>query len=587
MIFRTASAKTVILLAGWLWAGGISTVASAFSDDSRHSGGLRRPVALVLDETQQRLLVATERDGSISTIELPTLTITGRQVVCERLADLTAIPGQPKWLALDSANNRLLLLDGGDAVFAQAAEVAVPVFPVRVVVTSDGNRACVASLWPRQFTVVNIDAAAKSLTAVPPLALPFPPRELLLFDGDRRLLVADAFGGSLAVVNLESLTVESVRTLRAHNLRGLALAPTGTEVYISLQELNRLARADFEDIHWGNLLHNRIRIIPTEALLDPSADLQKRSRPRSLDSAGNGAGDPGRLLVESDERVIVLLEGAGELAIGSTPNLVRVPVGRRPAAMAITNDGDSIFVANALDDTISVYDRSRLSLPPTQTIALSVERELSPAERGERLFFDARLSHDHWLSCHSCHANGHTIDLTADTLGDGDYGAPKRIPSLLGIADAAPFAWNGSVPDLDAQVQQSVTSTMQGRKLSPEQITDLVSFLRTLSPPPPVNVADDDARTRGRAVFEQRRCMRCHQPPAYTSSEIVDVGLTDESGRSAFNPPSLVGVGQRRTFLHDGRAKSLEEVIRDLQHQIDNPIADAELADLIAFLRSL
>jgi cytochrome c peroxidase len=81
--------------------------------------------------------------------------------------------------------------------------------------------------------------------------------------------------------------------------------------------------------------------------------------------------------------------------------------------------------------------------------------------------------------------------------------------------------------------------------------------------------------------------LTCHQPPAYTSNEIVDVGLKDENGRSAFNPPSLVGVGQRRTFLHDGRAKSLEEVIRDLQHQLDDPIPDAELADLLAFLRSL
>jgi cytochrome c peroxidase len=130
---------------------------------------------------------------------------------------------------------------------------------------------------------------------------------------------------------------------------------------------------------------------------------------------------------------------------------------------------------------------------------------LSAAERGERLFFDARLAHDHWLSCHSCHPNGHTIDLTADTLGDGDYGAPKRIPSLLGIADTAPFAWNGSVPDLEAQVQLSVTSTMHGRKLSPEQIADLVSFLRSLSPPLPPNVPLTTTLRRGRAVFRTTR----------------------------------------------------------------------------------
>ena len=45
--------------------------------------------------------------------------------------------------------------------------------------------------------------------------------------------------------------------------------------------------------------------------------------------------------------------------------------------------------------------------------------------RGERLFHDARLSHDGWMSCHSCHVDGHTNGLVADTLGDGSYGAPN------------------------------------------------------------------------------------------------------------------------------------------------------------------
>ena len=55
-------------------------------------------------------------------------------------------------------------------------------------------------------------------------------------------------------------------------------------------------------------------------------------------------------------------------------------------------------------------------------------RGMTAADRGERLFFDGRLSHDGWLSCQSCHTDGHTNNALADTLGDGSFGAAKRLP---------------------------------------------------------------------------------------------------------------------------------------------------------------
>ena len=42
--------------------------------------------------------------------------------------------------------------------------------------------------------------------------------------------------------------------------------------------------------------------------------------------------------------------------------------------------------------------------------------------------------HDDWYSCHSCHTDGHTTgEIGGNTLGDGHYGAPKRIMTLLGV----------------------------------------------------------------------------------------------------------------------------------------------------------
>ena len=87
---------------------------------------------------------------------------------------------------------------------------------------------------------------------------------------------------------------------------------------------------------------------------------------------------------------------------------------------------------------------------------------MSQVDRGELLFYDARLSHDRWMSCDSCHTDGHTNGLLNDNQGDGSFDAPKRVLSLLGVGDTAPWAWNGSVDDLEAQVRKSVQTTMHG-----------------------------------------------------------------------------------------------------------------------------
>jgi len=64
------------------------------------------------------------------------------------------------------------------------------------------------------------------------------------------------------------------------------------------------------------------------------------------------------------------------------------------------------------------------------------------------------------------------------------------------------------------------------------------------------------------------------------------VGLTDELGRDRFNPPSLRGVRFRRALLHDGSAKSLEQVF-DVHPGLGVEVSTDDLPALIAFLRTL
>jgi hypothetical protein len=46
-------------------------------------------------------------------------------------------------------------------------------------------------------------------------------------------------------------------------------------------------------------------------------------------------------------------------------------------------------------------------------------------------------------------------------------------------------------------------------------------------------------------------------------------------------------VSQQPAYFHDNRAESLEVVFQDHGHQLKTELTDAELADLVQFLKSL
>jgi YVTN family beta-propeller protein len=563
----------VLSAAGALWGRGKETPAERW----------RRPVALVPAEDGRRLFVAN-RGGSVSVVDVEKLRVLAETDVGRRLADLAAGPGG-RLLAVDEAAGELLVLaPAGDAVRV-THRLAVGLSPVSVRLA--GARACVACLWAHQVAVVEVPADGKPRVQKK-VDLPFPPRLLLPLGGDR-LLAADAFGGRLAVVDVGRGAPESVRSLPAHNLRGLALSADGKEVLVAHQVLFEESPTRADEVRWGNVITNGLRSLPLTGIQTPSADLLEGGRLQMLGDFLQGAADPAGVAVVGG-RAVVALAGTGEVALepGRESYWVRLRVGRRPTAVAAAPDGRRAFVANTFGDSVTVLDVpagkvvGEVSLGPTPAPG--------PAERGEMLFFDGRLSKEGWMSCNSCHGDGHTNGRRSDTLGDGSYGAPKRVPSLLGVGDTAPYAWNGSLPDLKAQVRQSVVSTMNGPRPTEEQVADLEAFLRTLKPPPPVPAggpAAEEAARRGRAVFAARDCARCHTPPVYTSPRTYEVGLADELGKDAFNPPSLRGVGQGLAFLHDSRAATLEEVFARYHHQVPRDLPRRDLDDLVTFLRSL
>jgi cytochrome c peroxidase len=72
-----------------------------------------------------------------------------------------------------------------------------------------------------------------------------------------------------------------------------------------------------------------------------------------------------------------------------------------------------------------------------------------------------------------------------------------------------------------------------------------------------------------------------------TIADTFDVGIHDEMGETEFNPPSLRGVSQRTQFFHDGRAASLEDVLKSSHHDLANPLTEEQIGRLMQLLETL
>jgi len=549
----------------------------------------RRPAALVLDAADRYLYIANQRSGSLSVVDVQSREVVAEHAIGKKLVDLAWGPEQ-QLLVLDETAGELIQLSVAGPQVEVKQRLAVGPYPVGMAVSQDHSQLFVSLLWPRKL--LTLTAAENQWKIARTQDTPFAPRKLLLIDDDSKLIVADSFSGRFHMLNSSSGAVIHEYSLPAHNIRGLGVSANGKMMLVAHQMLNDLAHSVHNDVHWGLLMSNDLRWLPLKGLIAGADDLYRGAHMHPLGDAGRAAADPAGLAVGSSGVVVVTLAGVNQVAVGLEDDftLERIPVGRRPVNVVIASDNQFAYTVNEQGDSLSIVDLAERK--SAAEISLGPSPKLTAVERGERLFFDGRLSLDGWMSCHSCHTDGHTNSQMSDNFSDGSFGAPKRVLSLLGKSGTEPFAWNAGSASYAEQVRKSISQTMQGSPDPPEaQIADLTAYLKTLQTPPGIDrvrgTEDKAAIERGGEIFAAQSCRDCHSPPNYTTPELYDVGLADKLGNKQFNPPSLRGVGQRGPYFHDNRAPTLRAVFVKHKHQLDAPLEEEQLAELLAFLRSL
>jgi CxxC motif-containing protein (DUF1111 family) len=231
-----------------------------------------------------------------------------------------------------------------------------------------------------------------------------------------------------------------------------------------------------------------------------------------------------------------------------------------------------------------------------------------------------------------------------DKDGDGISGKINRVfDPITKRMQVGRFGWKANVPNIEAQTaiafieDMGITSPVFPEEHAYEQhhdfntsspeieqsvLDEIVFYTRTLAVPAPRHLKDKEVR-KGEAIFSQIGCQKCHVPQQisgyspikvlshqtfypYTDLLLHDMGegLADHrpdylaNGREWKTRPLWgIGLTQRVNghthFLHDGRARNLEEAIlwhggeaQDAQQKYKQ-LNQKDRARLLRFLESL
>ena len=287
--------------------------------------------------------------------------------------------------------------------------------------------------------------------------------------------------------------------------------------------------------------------------------------------------------------------------------LARIPVGHNPRGVLFSPDGARLYVANRLDDNIAVIDTANNKV--LSTIDLGGPKTVDALRRGERLFYTADFAFQGQFGCSSCHLDATIDGLQWDLEPDGFGKDIVDNRSLEQLAGTEPFKWNGGNPDMPTECgPRTEKFFFRSQSFNQQQLTDLVTFVLSLPYRPNryrlPNGELTAAQERGKTIFERARskngkpipdanqCAHCHSGPKFTNQQQLNVGtgkLTDRS--PVIDVPQLSNVAYSAPYLHDGSARSLEEIWTVFNpkdtHGVTNDLTKDELNDLIEYLKTL
>lgn len=243
------------------------------------------------------------------------------------------------------------------------------------------------------------------------------------------------------------------------------------------------------------------------------------------------------------------------------------------------------------------------------------ELTVNRVKLGKLLFFDPLLSKEKTVSCASCHAPEHSFsDINRFSQGSQGFFGERNSMSLINMAWATSFFWDGSALSLEAQARVPLTNPIEMNitieeaierlKQHPDypqlffdayqRLPDEYSLLRAIAAYERTLVSTNnkydqfylqgkfdalnDSEIRGLYLFngsgDKVHCSSCHTGNQFTNGAFENNGLYDfylDKGRhkitgkdsdiGKFKVPTLRNVELTPPYMHDGSLQTLDEVV--------------------------
>lgn len=571
-----------------------------------------------------RLLVANTDSGTVTVVDVRNRKKLHEIPVGDHPEGVSWVGNGPLALVTVWGDDKLVFLDTDAGKVLTTLDVADE--PYGVVTTKDGTRAYVTHDYPG--TVAEVDIAARKVTRT--FNAGECVRGIALSNDEKTVFVTEFFTSKLVGVDIATGKVtETWAGYEADNLcRNVVVHPKWDTAYLPHLR-SRVAGFDARGSIFGSL-----------AVCDlgpPAKKDDPRRRPHNADSF-NGVqviSNPHEVAVSPDgSRMYLLYSGTDDVNV-FTPVNDRyrdaetdgrpIPLrGKHPKAIRVSPDGKEVYVYHSLDFEVAVYEPSMLKR--TASVKVCAPPHTPEWVRGKELFQTARqpLGSVKWISCSSCHPDG----LSDGRVWQNPEGH-RRTPNLFGLAHTHPLHWSADrdeVQDFEYTIRGKL---MRGRGLFDGPLKPRPNFLPAAELDMDLSgkSADLDALAiytnsfearrsphaagpgkltpeaeRGKSLFfaAETKCATCHSGPYYSDSTLKkpfnlhDVGTGDhptEKMGPKFDTPTLLAVYRTGPYLHDGRAKTLRDVLTTCnpgdRHGKTSHLKPPQVDDLVAFLKSL
>jgi cytochrome c peroxidase len=303
--------------------------------------------------------------------------------------------------------------------------------------------------------------------------------------------------------------------------------------------------------------------------------------------------------------------------------------------------------AQAPDKLLTQAQQTFGALPDNMATA---EFPVTPArvELGRKLFFEPRVSVDGAVSCSRCHLPAlYGVDGLTKPLGAHDKVNPRNAPTVLNAALEFKAHWRGDRVNVEDQAKQALIgpasfgdpdyATAMAKlaaipgyadlfaKAFPNEAnpisadnwgTAIGAYERMLVTPSRFDdylkgnaSALSEREKNGLRLFMGKGCSGCHNGPGVGGGSFQKFGVHEDYWKETgapnpdkgrfdvtknpddmyvFKVPSLRNVAMTAPYFHDGSVAHLPDAVRIMgKVQLGQPLTDAEIGDIAAFLESL